>query len=223
MHHPPQSYRPPQAKTPKQRSDRNARIIAGLFGASMILFSLPCVATGLYEMAAGSADAGTLGAVVLFGGFSLIGMILGIWAVRKRSLPPATLDASSEHMVLSLAKSNRGVLTVPELSLQAHLSLEQSEQLLEDMTKRNVAEVDIAADGNIVYIFPAFARGAHTTQQSHQDRADLDAFSHKLADAQQETQFDFQSGASPRDGSVGRPQNASRHAQNAAHGSTYKK
>lgn len=218
MSHMPQPYRPHQGSTPKQRSNRNARVIAGVLSVGMLLTSLPCVAGALYEMATIglSADGGMLMVAIFFGGISMVGLMLGLWAVRARPAVDApTLDASSEHMVLSLAKSNHGKLTVPELSLQARVSLEQSEQLLENMTRRNVAEVDINSDGSIVYVFPAFCA---PEQGSHQSRADLHAFSEQLADSQPETQFDFQ-GASHADGSLGqaKQRRSDHHAHHSAH------
>lgn len=223
MKHTPQPYRPPQGSTPKQRSDRNARIIAGVTSLGVMLFSFPCASAGIYDLATGTAkNSGSLSMAILFGGFGLIGLMLGIWAIRSGKKEEPQLDASSEHMVLSLAKSNQGILTVAELSLQAHVSLEHSEQLLENMTNRNVAEVDISSDGSIVYVFPAFAR---PSQESHQDRADLNAFSEQLTGAAQETQFDFQSSGSHEDGSVGqnRQQSSPHRAQNATPPSTYNK
>jgi len=61
---------------------------------------------------------------------------------------------SVEHVILKLAKANKGVLTASELALSAHISIEEAKKDLDAMVTKGFAELRVRQSGGLVYTIP---------------------------------------------------------------------
>ena len=64
---------------------------------------------------------------------------------------------SLEHVILKLAKENKGVLTVSEVALGAHISIEEAKKYLDILTSKGFAELRVRKSGSLVYVIPDMA------------------------------------------------------------------
>ncbi len=71
---------------------------------------------------------------------------------------PGSKDSkiAQEREILRLAKTKRGILTVASASLDSHLSLDETEKVLSDLSNRGYAQMEVEDDGTISYRFPDF-------------------------------------------------------------------
>jgi hypothetical protein len=68
----------------------------------------------------------------------------------------AELKGEREKELLRLAKSQRGVLTPTVAALHTSLSIQEAEQLLNDLSSRGYVRVDVDEEGSLRYCFPEF-------------------------------------------------------------------
>ena len=61
---------------------------------------------------------------------------------------------SVEHVILKLAKENRGILTASELALSAHISINDAKKDLDAMVSKGFAELRVRQSGSLVYTIP---------------------------------------------------------------------
>jgi len=61
---------------------------------------------------------------------------------------------SVEHVILKLAKSNKGILTASELALSAHISIDEAKKDLDAMVSKGFAELRVRQSGSLVYTIP---------------------------------------------------------------------
>jgi len=61
---------------------------------------------------------------------------------------------SVEHVILKLAKANKGVLTASELALSAHISIDEAKKDLDAMVSKGFAELRVRQSGGLVYTIP---------------------------------------------------------------------
>jgi TM2 domain-containing membrane protein YozV len=59
-----------------------------------------------------------------------------------------------EHVVLKLAKQNKGILTASELALEANISLEAAKKDLDALVSKGFAELRVRKSGTLVYTLP---------------------------------------------------------------------
>jgi len=59
-----------------------------------------------------------------------------------------------EHVILKLAKSNRGVLTASEVALAANITVEDARRDLDAMVSKGFAELRVRQSGSLVYTIP---------------------------------------------------------------------
>lgn len=68
------------------------------------------------------------------------------------------MDEATERMILNLAKSQKGILTVGLLSANTNLSMSQSKELLNKMVINGAASADSNSNGAIEYVFHDFVK-----------------------------------------------------------------
>jgi TM2 domain-containing membrane protein YozV/predicted transcriptional regulator len=61
---------------------------------------------------------------------------------------------SVEHVILKLAKANKGILTASELALSANISMEEAKKDLDALVTKGFAELRVRQSGNLVYTIP---------------------------------------------------------------------
>jgi predicted transcriptional regulator len=61
---------------------------------------------------------------------------------------------SVEHVILKLAKANKGILTASELALSANISMEEAKKDLDAMVTKGFAELRVRQSGTLVYTIP---------------------------------------------------------------------
>ena len=100
-----------------------------------------------------SAD---LTGLVVLGLLPLVG---GIWmCVRtKRKAALRLLDAL-ENRILRLAGEHEGRLTVEEVAMNTHLTLDEAKKLLDRYVLNGYAELQVSESGMLVYNFPGMTR-----------------------------------------------------------------
>lgn len=91
-----------------------------------------------------------LGSLLLFGPPLVIGLYLLISSQNK--IKKAEIN-DNENLVLTLASQNKGVLTQAQLAKNTDLSLAESGVLLNEMTIKGIAVVDVNDLGVIEYHF----------------------------------------------------------------------
>jgi len=150
MQHPPH-LPPPRSNTP-------VRIFMAVTGFLMTAVSVPCVHALINDML---TKAGEMSGGLMLGGFFAmlglggLGMIFGAWYIRPRAAPKHDYQ-QIERAVLVLAQQRRGRITAAEVALHTPLTTEESQQLLEELTRQGAAQLDIGARGELLFTFPAF-------------------------------------------------------------------
>ena len=64
---------------------------------------------------------------------------------------------SIEHVILKLARENKGILSVSEVALGAHISIEEAKKCLDTLVSKGFAELRVRKSGSLVYIIPDMA------------------------------------------------------------------
>jgi hypothetical protein len=82
----------------------------------------------------------------------------------EREVQHPQKQESPEHLVLKAARAENGKLTPALLSLSSSMTLSESEQLLEDLTKRGFCSLEVTSEGRLVYLFPEFLPEAAKTK-----------------------------------------------------------
>ncbi|MDR1803650.1 MAG: TM2 domain-containing protein [Treponema sp.] len=59
-----------------------------------------------------------------------------------------------EHVILKLAKENKGILTVSEVALGANIPIEEAKQYLETLVSKGFADLRVRKSGSLVYVIP---------------------------------------------------------------------
>ena len=64
--------------------------------------------------------------------------------------------ADIERAALRVAKANRGVVSAPELALEAGIEMDAAKQFLEELAKKGHAEMRVRQNGTLVFIISEF-------------------------------------------------------------------
>jgi len=64
---------------------------------------------------------------------------------------------SIEHVILKLAKENKGILTISDVALGAHMSIEEAKKYLDVLASKGFAELRVRKSGSLVYVIPDMA------------------------------------------------------------------
>jgi TM2 domain-containing membrane protein YozV len=59
-----------------------------------------------------------------------------------------------EHIILKLAKDNKGIITASEVALEAHISIDEAKKDLDTLVSKGIAELRVRQTGTLVYTFP---------------------------------------------------------------------
>lgn len=62
-----------------------------------------------------------------------------------------------EHVILKLARENRGILTVSEVALDADISIDEAKKYLDTLVSKGFAELRVRKSGSLVYVIPDMA------------------------------------------------------------------
>lgn len=187
---------PPTPPAPKPPG-KGSRVVAGISGFMITLFTLPCMAVGLGQMIERGVTGGDIGVLLFLAMLTVPGALLLRHAFKKPAQLPAMPAPQLERMVLELARRSGGELSVPQLAVEGNLSIEESKRVLEDMREREIASVWVGENGSTVYQFLAFQK---RQTREEVEESEFDAFDRELAAAMesQGVAFDFDetSGAS---------------------------
>lgn len=74
---------------------------------------------------------------------------------RRAEMPRAT-DADRTKQILRVAQANKGKVTPALVTLNSSLSLEDAERLLQEMSSKGYASMNVTESGRIEYEFPEF-------------------------------------------------------------------
>jgi len=66
----------------------------------------------------------------------------------------ASEKESPEHVILKLAKENKGILTVSEVALGANIPIEEAKNYLETLVSKGFADLRVRKSGSLVYVIP---------------------------------------------------------------------
>lgn len=88
-----------------------------------------------------------------------LGVIAAFFYGRYRQVKSKqkTLGAALATQLLELAHAKGGTLTIPEVTMNTDLSLEESEQVLDSLVKRNFVNLRVSKSGAVLYDFPRIA------------------------------------------------------------------
>ncbi|SFK94259.1 hypothetical protein SAMN03159341_102292 [Paenibacillus sp. 1_12] len=73
---------------------------------------------------------------------------------REAKAKRKSLGVTLQTQILELAHAKGGTLTIPEVSMNTDLSLEESEQLLDSLVKCNFVNLRVSNSGAVLYDFP---------------------------------------------------------------------
>lgn len=75
---------------------------------------------------------------------------------QRRVDVPQTTDSDRTKEILRVAQVNNGIVTPALVSLNSSLSLEDAERLLQELTSKGYANMNVTESGRIEYEFPEF-------------------------------------------------------------------
>jgi predicted transcriptional regulator len=129
--------------------------LIGLFGVLVTLFSLFFVFAAIGDLIFGSKTGTSvgvlLGLLVFFSGTSFCGILLARQGFKKGGS-----NLEQEQIILALAKTAKGRLTVAEVALRCNLSIEDSQAILDKFAAQGVANLQFTDEGNSIYLFSSF-------------------------------------------------------------------
>ena len=64
---------------------------------------------------------------------------------------------SIEHIILRIARENKGILSVSEVALNAHISMDEAKKCLDTLVSKGFAELRVRKSGTLVYVIPDMA------------------------------------------------------------------
>jgi len=74
---------------------------------------------------------------------------------QARVVKTDTIEKESpEHLILKLAKENKGILTVSEVALGANIPIEEAKNYLETLVSKGFADLRVRKSGSLVYVIP---------------------------------------------------------------------
>jgi hypothetical protein len=96
--------------------------------------------------------------MILMMSVPLIAIVAVLYGILERANNGRkSLAAGLEAQLLELAHEKGGTLTIPEISMNTNLSLEESELVLDSLVKRNFINLRVTNNGAVLYDFPRIA------------------------------------------------------------------
>lgn len=83
---------------------------------------------------------------------------------QRRAEIPKTNDSDGMRQILRIAQANKGKVTPAVVTLNSNLSLEDAERLLQEMTAKGYAAMNVTDSGRIEYEFPEFMDPPDTSE-----------------------------------------------------------
>ena len=88
--------------------------------------------------------------VVMMGGLGIV----GFWLFQLGNLAQQRAEQQTrQHILMERARQNGGILTIPEAALAAQISMEEAQQLLEQMVQQRIVGLSLRENGQKVYHF----------------------------------------------------------------------
>jgi hypothetical protein len=153
-------HTPPNAPPPA--GNTIARVFLAVSGFLITAVSIPCVAAMIHDLATQAPNAN--GALLVGGFFGILGiggiiMMFLSWRLKPQAAP-AYDYRQMERTILGLAQHRGGMLTAAEVGLHTPLTAEEGQRILEGLARQGAAQMDISAQGELVFTFPAFQQRA---------------------------------------------------------------
>lgn len=206
------------ARTLKQRprEQRRNKLLAVGVGMPTLGFSSLCALGAMINLSQ-SFEGAMLVMLIVASAVSILSLIALTLGLRQRATTSLIMDQRTERALLELAAEAGGQLTASLLATRTDLNLEESEEALTTLARRQLAELQLRHDGSLHYIFPTMMSPAQL-QQAHHDEQPLHDFHQQLSSARRdEATFDFGSGQhgadDGSDGSVGAAYEQQAHAR----------
>jgi hypothetical protein len=99
---------------------------------------------------AGSRLARAVSQVVMMGGIGVV----GFWLFQLGNLAQQRAEEQTrQHILMERARQSGGILTIPDAALAAQISMEEAQQLLEQMVQRRIVGLSLRENGQKVYHF----------------------------------------------------------------------
>lgn len=133
---------------------RVARLAGGVLAGLLAISSAFFVAAAIVDLAGESEteDGVLAGLLVFFLGVGIGAGYLCWRAFRRRPLSPEAAR-SWEQCVLELARTSGGMVTVAAVALHCHLSVEESQALLNRLARDGIADPSLSDTGVFEYRF----------------------------------------------------------------------
>jgi predicted transcriptional regulator len=140
-----------------------SRIDAGLVPLALLgSYGTALVFTGIRAKQLGRSGPGWV-----FGGFfsGLISSIVLFFIGKKPGLileeqyKKKLEEASSrkvERAILACAKTNKGFVSVSNAALEANISMEEAQKVLDELVRKGYAQMEVKSSGVLMYTFPDF-------------------------------------------------------------------
>ena len=124
----------------------------------MVLFTSPCIVMMIYDLI---VMADNLEGALLVGIPSILIAAVGLFLLRAGFKTPAEdqliIDGRLERTVLHLAQKSEGRLAPAQLTMATGLSLDQAEQVLQELESKGHAYMSVTDEGLLEYAFPSLA------------------------------------------------------------------
>lgn len=207
------------ARTLKQRprEQRRNKMLAVGVGMPTLGFSSLCALGAMINLAQ-SFEGAMLVMLIVASAVSILSLIALTLGLRQRATTSLIMDQRTERALLELAAQAGGQLTASLLATSTDLNLEESEEALTTLARRQLAELQLRHDGSLHYLFPNMMSPAQLQQAHDDEQQPLHDFHQQLSSTRHdETTFDFGSGRQGvddgSDGSVGAVYEQHAHAR----------
>lgn len=124
--------------------------MAGIAWSALCLFF---VSAGIGDMIAGNTIGGPM--AIFFGFLALGGFVMMFQGFRKVD-PKAMSHRDKERLVLEIARSHDGELTIEELAVDSDLSAFECKEILDVLAEVGTCDTWVGRHGETIYVFRGF-------------------------------------------------------------------
>ncbi len=134
------------------------RAMKRVLGVSLLTVAAVCLGAAVslaFDAVAGKDASDSIGGAVVLAALAAA----SIWGAsrslaRRRPARPSLTREEKERLVLERARAGGGKLTQAELALDGGLSIDEAGKLLDELTAKGIAAIEVSASGAVVYDFP---------------------------------------------------------------------
>lgn len=185
----------------RPREQRRNKLLAFGVGAPTLGFSSLCALGAMINLTQ-SFEAAMLVMLIIASVVSVLSIVALTLGLKQRATTALIMDQRTERQLLELAAESGGQLNAALLATKSDLNLEESEEALTTLARRQLADMQLRHDGSLTYLFPSLM-SAQQLQQEHLDQHDRHEFDQQLhASRAPETTFDFGASYDGSDGSI---------------------